>query len=366
MYKKILKSYTYKVFLRTLYRLLACILAKKYISLIRTTPVDIYTNLSMLYKAFKKDPTVFFVQSCTTSLYEDLYNIYILATSRIWIVDTSCRYVSQFSVSSKTQIIYIGHGGGVYKKMAFAAMPDNASSKEKQRVARVHGKYSYVICSSESACQYVATNYHLPLSRIKALGLPRTDLFYHISIKDCKDIFYYRYPSTRGKKLILYAPTFRTGANGSRYMPVFLESEKIPLHFYDDFCILFHSHPTVPPPNLSDRWIDVSGYPITELLAIADFLISDFSSIIFDYSFFRRPIFLFIPDFDLYKNKERQLWVMPELLSDMICSSTEDLLDKLNSNTNYKDDLWDKYMNACDGNSSNKIVAFIKNLKGNE
>lgn len=79
--------------------------------------------------------------------------------------------------------------------------------------------------------------------------------------------------------------------------------------------IIYRSHPTLKYNN--NNIINVSDLELDFVLSISDILISDYSSIIFDYSFFRRPIVLFVPDLEEYfvqKNSyiiiHVNLWVM--------------------------------------------------------
>lgn len=354
----------YRVLRIVLYSFFSLFTPKKNIILIQYDKNDSYGNISILYEKMKGAPDVYKICGTSQNIIEEVKNIYLVAGSRVIAVDTSSPYVSQIQHSSKTDIIFIGHGGGAYKKMAFAALSPDASRKERQRVQRVHGKYTYVISSSSSICHQVSYNYNIDISHVKSLGLPRTDVFYNTDFSKYKEIFLIENPSISGKKLILYAPTFRTQKK-CRHAPLFIDESVFPKNFYDEFCILFRKHPTAPEISFPSSWIDVSNYSLLKCLTITDFLISDFSSIIFDFSFFHKPIFLLIPDLKQYIKKERTLWFLPsEIAPGMCCRTTEDIIEKLKNPR--RSDLWEKYMDKCDGSSSERIINFIFQLKNME
>lgn len=103
------------------------------------------------------------------------------------------------------------------------------------------------------------------------------------------------------KKIILYAPTFRdTDHDNSSYL-----SFKIPQWqtLLSHFQVLTRSHYNVKDGmNTPESTINVSDYPnLNDLFLIADILISDYSSLIFDFSILEKPIILYMNDFDDYK-----------------------------------------------------------------
>ena len=112
------------------------------------------------------------------------------------------------------------------------------------------------------------------------------------------------------KKIILYAPTYReylwdTKGNNLIAPPIHLEKWKQTIG--SDYIILFRAHYAVGTAlniKTDDFVIDVSSYPnLNDLYAISDMMISDYSSVFFDYSILDRPMFCFAYDFDEYQDK---------------------------------------------------------------
>ena len=136
------------------------------------------------------------------------------------------------------------------------------------------------------------------------------------------------------KKVILYAPTFReydrTGLN-SCYINPPIDLRKWKSVLGDEYVMLFRAHYEVV--NVlgikNDGFcFDVSDYPyLNDLMAVSDLLISDYSSIYFDYSITEKPMFNFSYDLETYKEK-RGLYL--DLSEDLPCdvNHTEDTLLK--------------------------------------
>ncbi len=83
--------------------------------------------------------------------------------------------------------------------------------------------------------------------------------------------------------------------------------------------------------NYEDNVINVSAYDDTqELLSISDVLITDYSSLMFDFSITQRPCFLYVPDAEDYVSNERELYFDLEKLPFVIGKNNQDLMRKSN------------------------------------
>ena len=131
------------------------------------------------------------------------------------------------------------------------------------------------------------------------------------------------------KKVILYCPTFRefSKSNNGITQKICVDLERWE-HEMDDCCLLVRAHYEVAQMiDFSERSnvLDVSGYPhLNDLMMISDILISDYSSVFFDYSILHRPMICFAYDFDEYsKNRGMYLDVSKELPCHMVVNENE-------------------------------------------
>src|SRR5690606_33185578 len=115
------------------------------------------------------------------------------------------------------------------------------------------------------------------------------------------------------KKLLLYAPTFRGNGHQQSSFDYFIDYQKLYQVLGNDYAIVLHLHPYIKKsksidPELSSFVYHIQNeFHIEELLVISDLLITDYSSIIFDYSILERPMAFFANDLEEY-TKERDFY----------------------------------------------------------
>lgn len=175
----------------------------------------------------------------------------------------------------------------------------------------------------------------IPVEKIKLIGYPRNDILLD---KECLNIS--RIKKLLGvdvrKKIILYAPTFRESImdeNGNfiSYPPICFD--KWEHYLSSKYVVLFRAHSAVNRilnVQFNSFLIDVSTYDsLNDLMQISDILISDYSSIYFDYSIMDKPMICFAYDFDRY-NAERGLYFdIRKELSDNIIENEDQLLEAI-------------------------------------
>lgn len=116
------------------------------------------------------------------------------------------------------------------------------------------------------------------------------------------------------KKVVLYAPTFRKGHEMSVYDLDYTRLRQIlEQRWGGEWVVLVRLHPHLNSDDLKITWSeqlkDASKWDdIQELLVLSDVLISDYSSLMFDFSFTQRPCFLYVPDLESYTEKDRNLY----------------------------------------------------------
>lgn len=167
-------------------------------------------------------------------------------------------------------------------------------------------------------------------------GTPRNDLLAH-SPNNLRSVTLTKLNIPELYKVALYAPTFRKEKNLDVYNLDFSKVKKaLAKKFGGKWIVLVKLHPHLLALShqitLNDQVIDVTQYDdIQELLCITDFLISDYSSLVFDYSVTKKPCFLYVPDLKNYIQNERGLYFDMKDLPFVRALSNEELLRKIES-----------------------------------
>ena len=136
-----------------------------------------------------------------------------------------------------------------------------------------------------------------PLERVLALGAPRTDFFFDAAaLAAARARVLAAYPALAGRRVVLYAPTFRGRGSGKRAAPG-LDAARLRAALPADHVLALKSHPNLDPAASPTAGFDVVVDPapeINELLAATDVLVTDYSSSIFEFALLRRPIVLLV------------------------------------------------------------------------
>lgn len=164
--------------------------------------------------------------------------------------------------------------------------------------------------------------------RVIETGYPRNDIFYRADPHQLAGIkSELRVPD--GKKVILYAPTFLDWDQTTDHFEII---KLIAESLGPDWSVLYRLHHLSKRGVSADvpRAIDVSSYPqANEVCLISDLLITDFSSIVFDYANMGRPAILLLERVEEYREK-RGLYMSPaEASPGLICTSLPELATQL-------------------------------------
>lgn len=166
-------------------------------------------------------------------------------------------------------------------------------------------------------------------------GTPRNDVLFHPNVS-LKQKIKERLQIPEQTKVVLYAPTFRKGNSMECYNLNYTQLiHSLQKQQNTDWVVLVRLHPHLR--NLSQsllkdekQVLDVTDYDdIQELLCIADMVISDYSSLIFDFAMTARPCFLYVPDLEAYTSKDRSLYFNIRELPFPISLTNEELCHQI-------------------------------------
>lgn len=294
--------------------------------------------------------------------------IYHLATSKKVFVDNYEGFLAASNFKNGTVCIQLWHAAGAIKKFGLEDISVKTRSKSAiKRFKKVYNRFHYVVVGSDKMTDIFCKSFGLTEDRILHTGIPRTDLFFDREKgKKIKKMIFDDYPILQNKKVILYAPTFRDGQMNSDSSP--LDIKKMHNAFKDEYVLIMKTHPLVKNNmklQFPDFVIDLSHYKnINELLLITDILISDYSSIPFEYCLLEKPMIFYPYDLEEYQDT-RGIWEeYHQMVAGPIVKNTEEIIDIIQKNQfdiheviEFKK-VWNKYSN---GKSSENLVSYLYN-----
>lgn len=278
----------------------------------------------------------------------------------------------------ETKVIQLWHGCGIIKTLGMtnAGKPGHRSVASFMEYPEYRG-YDLVTMPGEGERWIFADLMGISESNpvLQPIGISRTDVFFEKGYAEsCRKKLKQCLPQAENKKIILYAPTYR-GPDNNRYAPNELDHLLLKKQFAEQgYLLVIRHHGTIKdlpeiPHEASDFAYDMtkgSNMTINEWLTVSDIIVSDYSSVIYEFSLFERPIILFQYDYADY-SKRGMYYTQDDLRKYVpVCNTNQELVDvlsKVNSHFNpsgvraFKK----RFMGGCDGHATDRIMTFIQN-----
>lgn len=303
-----------------------------------------------------------------------------LSLSKYWIVNS----LIDVSIKKKKNQIYLQcwHGTPL-KKLRYDIEVKgavlNTISEIRKRNDLDAIKFDYFISPSKFCTEKFISAFNLKKlgkdNIIVEKGYPRNDYLFNYKKEDIDKIKkLLKLP--KDKKVILYAPTFRDNQHTSGVGYTYnlgINFDKMQKELSKDYIILFRTHYFVSNSfdfSKYDKFIyDVSKYDdINDLYIISDLLITDYSSVFFDFANLKKPMIFYMYDLDDYKNNLRDFYFDLNILPGPIVKQEDDLIKEIKNIDNYDELYHDKYIKfnkkfnyLDDGKSTERVVEVIFN-----
>lgn len=255
-----------------------------------------------------------------------------------------------------------------------------------QKLPEIHRQYKaqgkkadYFISPSAFYTEKVSSafNQTSPEARKKFFecGYPRNDFLFSHTKEDVKKVKE-KLGIPMDKKVILYAPTFRDNmyetGKGFHY-DIGVDFDKLQKELSDEYVILFRTHYFIVDKFDLSKYkgfvYNVSRYSnINHLYIISDMLITDYSSVFFDYANLKRPMLFFMYDYELYKNDTRGFYLdksdLPGTIvykMDELCSAIKKTEEEFSYDKHYEEfnERFNTYNDADSGKRA--LDLFFKN-----
>lgn len=272
-----------------------------------------------------------------------------------------CNYFLPVNACKKrrgTRVVQLWHSCGAFKKFGYST-PNDISSHFKGSVSR---NIDLVTVSSPACISAFEEAFRLEKGVARAVGVCRTDVFFDKNYEaDCRRELYEKHPELRGKKLILYLPTFRGDASRG-YTVGKDETAALREPLGEKFFVAMRMHPRAGGES------DLAEIPTNRLLPCADMLITDYSSVVFEYALLKRPMLLWCPDLEEYtSSRDFYLDIKREIPAPIITDGEKlygAVLEEL-ARTDFSqfDEFNKKYTSSCDGGATKRVADMFEPKK---
>ncbi|MDF1489941.1 CDP-glycerol glycerophosphotransferase family protein [Tessaracoccus caeni] len=270
------------------------------------------------------------------------------------------------SLNPDTKIIQLWHAGSGFKSVGYSRFGKFGSPG----LANAHRKYTYTITGSHHLKHVYSEAFGIEEEAVIPTGLPRIDTFLdptaqEASLRDA----YAAFPEFKGKRVIMFAPTFRgRGARQATYPYEKIDFEALYELCGEDTVVAFRMHHFIPgnvpiPEHMRDRFIDVAHYRNgNDLLLLTDLLITDYSSIIYEYSLLNRPMLFFAYDEQVYSSVRGFHRPYQETAPGKVCHTFDELLTAIHDEdfeTWRTDQFRQENFDNVDTHSSDRVIDWL-------
>ena len=265
---------------------------------------------------------------------------YRVATSRVVIVDDYFFPIYPVRKRSGVTIIQVWHACGAFKRFGRATLASEWGADEIfLKWVPIHSNYDLTLVSSASIAQIYADAFCQSVETVTAVfGIPRTDALAPSPRRDAAEReMRARLGLTDNRTTILYAPTFRGADLKGARAPELLDIAALHRVLGDQYRLILRLHPFVKsamriPDEARDFVVDASREPdVNEVMLAADILVTDYSSIIFEYSLLNRPMAFLAPDLDAYERERGFFFDYRSGVPGPVVDTTEQLITWINA-----------------------------------
>lgn len=285
---------------------------------------------------------------------------YQLATAKYVFMNDNFMPLGYLNFRNEAVVVQLWHAEGAFKKFGLD-IGQPADIRARERAA--NGKLSFVVCSSEEIADIYASAFGVEREKVLPLGSLRADVLLNSdNSAELRAGFEEKYPQCSGKKIVLYAPTFRDDPELDKEFLSHFDYSMFEKELGGTHCLLVRLHPQVHGEMRIDGAVDVTDYKnVNELTLISDVLITDYSSICMDFVLLGKPCVFFAPDLDEYTQrrpfyKDYRTYVPGEIaqntaelvgvLNKMPCPEREEAFRKFN-------------LGMVDGNTADRLFEYI-------
>ncbi|MBQ5823653.1 MAG: CDP-glycerol glycerophosphotransferase family protein [Clostridia bacterium] len=287
---------------------------------------------------------------------------YLLATAKYVFMNDNFMPLGYLNFRDEAVIVQLWHAEGAFKK--FGLDIDQPADIRARELA-ANKKLSFVTCSSTGVADIYASAFGVEKSKVLPIGSPRADVLLRAeNTAELREEFERKYPQSKGKKIVLYAPTFRDDPELDAQFLSHCDYAEFEKALGDTHCLLVRLHPQVHGTARIDGAIDVTDVKnVNDLTLISDAVITDYSSICMDFVLLDKPCVFFAPDLDEYTSRRPFYFDYRAYVPGEIAANTGELVAAVRDAG--KCDRADRFkainLDMVDGKSIERLVSRIFN-----
>ena len=270
---------------------------------------------------------------------------------------------------TRVRIVQLWHAVGAFKTVGYSRVGKPGGPNP---YGRAHKNYTFATVSATADVPIYAEAFGIPESHVIPTGVPRVDPFFDPAHREAaREAALDAFPAARGRFTILFAPTFRgNGARSAAY-----DLGRIDLASLHALCVekdavcIIRMHPFVRAPlripdDLRDRLIDGSTAPIevNDLLFAVDLLVTDYSSIVYEYSILGRPVLFYAYDLEEYIASRDFYEPYESFVPGRIVRTFDELLDAIRRDEYELEKVAafaSRHFDHLDGGSTDRVIDLI-------
>jgi CDP-ribitol ribitolphosphotransferase len=219
-----------------------------------------------------------------------------LSTARTAVIDGYSIPVSILRHREDLVVIQIWHASCAIKKMGLQTL--TAKGEKEGRIARamrMHANYTWAVCPSPATGDIFAEAFGMERSRLVLTGTPHLDYLYHREYESGEGMRGLRATLRDGKELVAYFPTYREGR--------LTEAVRFIDHFdFAHYDLLVRLHPREAHIIVEDsRVIRADECTAAEIISVANYVVTDYSSVAVDAGLIGVPVFFYVYDIESYR-----------------------------------------------------------------
>ncbi len=281
-----------------------------------------------------------------------------IASSSVVLLDSYCITVSILKHKKSLTVIQMWHSMGSMKKFGYTALDTGEGSQRELALAmKMHNNYDCVFASSDAYKEHLAKGMNVDIEKLVTMPLPRLDFLRNEEYAaNTKMAILEKYPVLGEKKNVLYCPTFR---KDERDFEAYLENLVNAIN-KEKYNLIVKLHP-LSKVKLKGDTVTAEEFSSFQMLFAADYVISDYSCIVYEAAVRKIPLFFYNPDMSLY-TESRGLAIDYEKELPGVISGDAKVIAKALDGAYDMESLkkfTQKYI-CCNGSATENIVKFIE------